>query len=74
MKRFCVVCGKELNIVLGDPQEDGKKKIVSGGGYWKFGPMQGEDFEPKTIEEQTEYWECKECIDSNQNDVFSNEL
>ena len=43
MKRFCVICGKELEIVLNNDF-----KIISGGGYWKFSiKKQGVDFEPK---------------------------
>ena len=58
MKRFCVVCGKELEIVLNDHFE-----IISGGGYWKFSTeAQGINFEPKTVEEQKEYWECDTCM------------
>lgn len=66
MKRFCVVCGKELEIVL-----DENMHIVSGGGYWKFSTKkQGVDFEPKTVEEQKEYWECEDCMkdDDDNND------
>ena len=65
MKRFCVVCGKELEIILDD-----NNKIISGGGYWKFSTeSQGTDFEPKTGEEQKEYWECEECMgDDNEDD------
>ena len=37
--------------------------LLSGGGYWKFSTeRQGIDFEPKTIEEQKEYWECEDCM------------
>jgi hypothetical protein len=58
MKRFCVVCGKELQIIIGE-----NSKIISGGGYWKFSTKkQGDDFEPRTIEEQKEYWECEGCM------------
>lgn len=59
MKRFCVVCGKELEILL-----DENLKIVSGGGYWKFSTeKQGVDFVPKNVEEQKEYWECEKCME-----------
>lgn len=59
MKRFCVVCGKELEISLDD-----NNRVVSGEGYWSFSkPKQGADFEPKTIEEQKEYWECEKCME-----------
>jgi len=58
MKRFCVICGKELEIILDD-----ELNIISGGGYWKFSvEKQGVDFEPKTVEEQKEYWECEGCM------------
>ena len=62
MKRFCVVCGKELEIVLDDDF-----KIISGGGYWKFSTeKQGIDFEPKTVDEQKEYWECYVCMEDGE--------
>jgi|SRR3972149_7663662 len=57
MKRFCVICGKELEIIL-----DENSKIIGGGWYWKFSTeSQGLDFVPGTIEDQKEYWECEEC-------------
>ncbi len=35
--------------------------LSSGGCYWKFSTeRQGVDFEPKTVEEQKEYWECED--------------
>ena len=64
MKRFCVVCGKELEIIIA---ENGT--IVSGGGYWKFSTKsQGTDFDPKTVGEQKEYWECEECMKDDDDD------
>lgn len=37
--------------------------LSSGGCYWKFSTeRQGVDFEPKTVEEQKEYWECEDCM------------
>ena len=65
MKRFCVVCGKELEIVLNDDF-----KIISGGGYWKFSiKKQGVDFEPKTVDEQEEYWECGICMKDDEEET-----
>ena len=68
MKRWCVVCGKELNIILGawSDKLDGYK-IISGGYYWKGLGIKQEPSKfsdiPSSIEEQSEYWECLECSD-----------
>lgn len=59
MIRFCVVCGKRIEIVL-----DNKMNIISGGGYWPgLGRKQGIDFIPRNVSEQIEYWECQECME-----------
>ena len=59
MKRFCVICGKELDIILGEPIGSGLE-IVSGGCYFSFfGKLN--DINVNTVDEQTEYWECEEC-------------
>ncbi len=76
MKRYCIVCGKELDIVL-ELQPDGKTyNIISGGFYFSFGEEddefifkhQGIGFEPKTIDEQREMWECCECAGEDDED------
>lgn len=60
MKRFCVICGKELNIILGNPIVGGLE-IISGGYYYYTELSKRDNFDPKIIDEQTEYWECEEC-------------
>ena len=60
MKRFCVICGKELNIILGEPI-NGEFKIISGGYFFRFTDENRKLFDIKSIDEQTEYWECEEC-------------
>lgn len=60
MKRFCVICGKELDIILGEPIGSGLE-IVSGGYYYGNLSSKVIDFSPQTIDEQSEYWECEEC-------------
>ena len=68
MKRFCVVCGKELEIVLNEDF-----KIISGGRYWKFSTKkQGVDFSPKSGEEQKEYWECEACMKDDEDECKDN--
>ena len=61
MKRFCVICGKELDIILGNLDRHTKRfEIISGGYYFNlFGKMNNINI--KTVDEQTEYWECEEC-------------
>lgn len=59
MKRFCVICGKELNIVLGKPIASGLE-IVSGGHFY-ISSKTKQKLNPQTIDEQTEHWECEEC-------------
>ena len=60
MKRFCVICGKELDIILGEPIEEGLE-IVSGGYYYNNFGTRKNNSNPKSIDEQTEYRECEEC-------------
>lgn len=61
MKRFCVIRGKELDIILGSLNRHTKRfEIISGGYYFNpFGKMNNINI--GTVDEQTEYWECEEC-------------
>lgn len=59
MKRFCVICGKELTIILGECFTKHSRNIVSGGHFFLSGKVDKND--PENLYKQTEYWECEEC-------------
>ena len=60
MKRFCVICGKKLDIIVGRSLYNGTE-IISGGYYFKNIEGEKDILDPKTLNKQTEYWECEEC-------------
>lgn len=59
MKRFCVICGKELDIILGEKFTKHSRTIISGGYFFISGRVDKNN--PKNLFEQKEYWECEEC-------------